>query len=65
MCISFFISFGEYFFEGCLLMWYWQQVNIGLYDWLTPNRREVIIWINDDLFFWHIYASAASVCLYE
>ena len=35
----------------------WQYDIIGLDNGLAPNRRQAIIWINDDLVYWRIYAS--------
>ena len=34
-----------------------QLINIGSNNGLVPNRRQAIIWTNDSLFYWRIYAS--------
>ena len=35
----------------------WQYISIGLDNGLAPNRRQAIIWTNDGLIYWCIYAS--------
>ena len=34
-----------------------QNASIGLDNGLVPNRRQAIIWTNDCLVYWRIYAS--------
>ena len=34
-----------------------QQISIGSDNGLVPNRRQAIIWTNDCLVYWRIYAS--------
>ena len=41
----------------CSLGLDWQYVTIGSDNGLAPNRRQAIIWTNDGLIYWHIYAS--------
>ena len=45
------------FFENSSEEFTWRWVSIGLYNGLVPNRRQVIIWNNDDLVYWRIYDS--------
>ena len=40
-----------------LLLHNWQYTSIGLENGSAPNRRQDIIWTNDGLIYWHIYAS--------
>ena len=35
----------------------WQWVSIGSDNGLAPKRQQAIIWANDDLIHWCIYAS--------
>ena len=46
------LNFTELYFWGC--NW---QVHIGLDNGLVLNRWPAIIWTNDDLVYWRIYAS--------
>ena len=41
----------------CSLWCDWQYVIIGSDNGLAPNRRQVIIWTDDGLVYWCIYAS--------
>ena len=40
----------------CSLGTNWQYIIIGLDNGLALNRRQAIIFTNDDLVNWHIYA---------
>ena len=35
----------------------WQYVIIGSDNDMETNRRQAIVWTNDDLVFWRMYAS--------
>ena len=43
-------------------MWYfninflYEEASVGLYNGLTPNMLQAIIWTKDGLGCWHIYA---------
>ena len=41
----------------CSLWSNWQYGIIGLDNGLAPNRRKAIIWTNNGLVYWRIYAS--------
>ena len=45
------------FNETCSKESNWQSASIGPGSGLVPNRRQAIIWINDDLVYWRIYAA--------
>ena len=49
-------SLIENYFLGCDC---WEII-IGLDNGLAPNRRQAIIWPNDDPVQWHIYAALAG-----
>ena len=47
-----------YFIQSSLtLVTNWQRARIDLINGLAPNRRQVIIWINNGLIYWRNYAS--------
>ena len=50
-------NFKWNFNEICYLGPNWQYGNIGSDNCLAPNRRQAIIWTNDGLGYWRIYAS--------
>ena len=62
-CISFQVHFLEWkllnfkgnFTEIFSLGFNWQYGSIGSNNALAPNRRQVIIWTNDDLGYWRAY----------
>ena len=43
--------------EICSYGYSWQYFSIGLENGLAPNRRQAIIWTNDDPIHWRIYAA--------
>ena len=45
------------FTEICFQEAPWQQVSTGSGNGLAPNRRQAIIWTNDDTVHWRIYAA--------
>ena len=51
------MNFKSYFIEMCSSWSNWQYVIIDLDYGLALNRQQPIIWINDGLVFWRIYAS--------
>ena len=51
------LSFAPKFMEICSKVSKWHYVIIGLDNWLTLNRLQVIVWIKDSLGQWHMYAS--------
>ena len=51
------LDFKWYFIEMCSLWSNWQNVTISSDNGLVLNRRQAIIWTNEDLVYWRIYAS--------
>ena len=51
------LNFNWNFNEVCCWMCSWQYTSIGSYNGLAPRRRQAIIWSNDGLVYWRIYAS--------
>ena len=39
----------------------WQQTSVGSDDGLEPNRQQAIIWTNDGIVHWQIYASLSVI----
>ena len=54
------LNFNHNFPEICSSGCNWQYGSIGSDNGLAPNRRQAIIWINDGLGYWCIYASFGS-----
>ena len=52
------LNFDSKFIDICSYGSNWQWINIGL-DGLVPIRRQAIIWTNNGLSLWRIYASLA------
>ena len=52
-----FFNSKQHFIELCSLGCNWQYALIGLDIGLVPNRWQAIIWTNDGLVYWRIYAS--------
>ena len=52
-----FFNFKENFTETCSYWSNWQLTSGGSDNGLAPNRQQVIIWANDGLVGWRIYAS--------
>ena len=51
------LNFKSNVIEICSLASYWQYGGIGSNKGLSPLRRQAIIWTNDGIFYWRIYAS--------
>ena len=51
------VTFDNCFIEVCSLGCDWWEVIIGLDNCLASNRRQAIIWNNDDIIYWRIYES--------
>ena len=52
-CVKFWLQFHLNFSQCSNDKW----VSIGSNNRLTSNRRQAIIWTDDSLVYWHIYAS--------
>ena len=58
------LNFNYNFTEIWSLWFNWQYGSIGSDNGLAPDRRQAIIWTNDGLCQWRIYASLGLNELY-
>ena len=50
------LNFNYNFTEICSLWSNWQNGIIGSENWFAPDSRQAILWTNDGLGYWRIYA---------